>query len=85
MSESWKERAACAGADTKLFFPAERGARSCYDYEEINNYCDLCAVREECLEYAVSNHIIHGIWGGKSAKQRRIIAGDKRRVFLQQL
>jgi WhiB family redox-sensing transcriptional regulator len=33
--------------------------------------CRGCVVREECLEYALSNGEKFGIWGGMSERERR--------------
>jgi hypothetical protein len=33
--------------------------------------CASCPVCEPCLEYALSNRITHGIWGGLSERERR--------------
>lgn len=80
---SWQEEAACKGADINLFFPAERGSKSYYQYEEIEKYCASCPVQEECLQFALDNFIYNGIWGGKSANQRRMIAKQMRNISLR--
>jgi WhiB family redox-sensing transcriptional regulator len=33
--------------------------------------CQTCEVRTECLEYALDNAELFGIWGGMSERQRR--------------
>ena len=33
--------------------------------------CIQCSVRKECLEFAVRNVIVHGMFGGKTPKDRR--------------
>ena len=33
--------------------------------------CARCLVRQPCLEYALSNRITHGIWGGLTERERR--------------
>jgi hypothetical protein len=33
--------------------------------------CARCPVRESCLEYALSNRITHGVWGGLTDRERR--------------
>jgi WhiB family redox-sensing transcriptional regulator len=37
------------------------------------SYCAKCPVRAECLDYAIDHDIRHGIWGGKSERERRAI------------
>jgi len=65
----WKEFAACRGKlDT--FFP-KRGDNQMVVKAKL--ICTTCNVQQECLEYALNNGDIHGIWGGKSERQRRIM------------
>ena len=64
----WRELAACRGADLDLFFP-ERGETA----EPARRVCARCPVREPCLDYAVSNRIIHGVWGGLTERERRAL------------
>ncbi len=62
----WQSRANCMGVDPDLFFP-ERGAST----REAKEVCRGCVVRENCLEYALSNGEKFGIWGGLSERERR--------------
>lgn len=64
----WQEFGNCRGVDPDLFFP-ERGAST----KEAKEVCKSCVVREECLEYALSNGEKFGIWGGLSERERRRI------------
>lgn len=41
------------------------------------NFCQLCPVQEACLNYSIENRIFHGVWGGMTARQRQIIAGNR--------
>jgi WhiB family transcriptional regulator, redox-sensing transcriptional regulator len=41
--------------------------------------CANCPVKEPCLEYALENHIEHGVWGGTSERGRRLIVRQRRR------
>jgi WhiB family redox-sensing transcriptional regulator len=63
---SWHDQANCLGVDPDLFFP-ERGAST----REAKEVCRGCVVREDCLEYALSNGEKFGIWGGMSERERR--------------
>ena len=64
--KSWQTKSNCMGVDPDLFFP-ERGAST----REAKEVCRGCVVREECLEYALSNGEKFGIWGGMSDRERR--------------
>jgi WhiB family redox-sensing transcriptional regulator len=37
--------------------------------------CDLCAVRGQCLKFALQRGEAHGIWGGTSESERRVLSG----------
>jgi len=71
----WQAFAACRSADVDLdaFFPG-RGDRT----DEARAICATCTVRDECLEYAMENGIQHGIWGGKSERERRKMRRQQR-------
>ena len=62
----WQMQANCRGVDPDLFFPV-RGAT----VREAKQVCRDCAVREDCLEYALANCEKFGIWGGVSERERR--------------
>jgi len=64
----WRELAACRGADLELFFPG-RGESA----EPARQVCARCPVRQPCLDYAISNAIIYGIWGGLAERERRAL------------
>ena len=65
----WMKDAACKGLPTEWFFIDRAGSAA--DLEIVRRVCDRCPVREQCLEYAVRNGIVHGFWGGLSVKARR--------------
>ena len=62
----WQERALCAQTDPEAFFPEKGGST-----REAKRVCSGCAVRSECLEYALANDERFGIWGGLSERERR--------------
>jgi WhiB family transcriptional regulator, redox-sensing transcriptional regulator len=64
----WRELAACRGTDLDVFFP-ERGESA----GPARQVCAACPVREPCLDYAISNRISHGIWGGLTERERRAL------------
>jgi len=37
--------------------------------------CSRCPVVDDCLEYAVGIRETHGIWGGTSEVERRVLIG----------
>ena len=67
-SGGWQYRAACRGADLEVFFPG-RGESA----DPARQICALCPVRQPCLDYAISNGIVYGIWGGLAERDRRAL------------
>jgi WhiB family transcriptional regulator, redox-sensing transcriptional regulator len=67
----WRELAACRGTDLNLFFPG-RGESA----GPARRTCARCPVRRQCLEFAVSNRIVCGIWGGLTGPERRALQSD---------
>jgi WhiB family redox-sensing transcriptional regulator len=62
----WMAEAACRELPTAVFFPEDQAgvAVACL-------VCGACTVRDLCLEYALTNRIAQGVWGGASESERR--------------
>ncbi len=65
----WIDRAACRGMPTAVFFPEGRGASDA----EALAVCQGCPVREACADYAVTQGLTVGIWGGMTAEDRAAV------------
>ena len=65
--QDWKDDAACNGMSCDMFFPGENNH---YDPRAVT-ICRGCPVRERCLQFAMNNDIIYGIWGGLTPPQRQ--------------
>lgn len=84
--QPWMEEAACKGMDTELFFPETpvviRAAK---------RVCGGCAVRVECLTFAVEADCRFGVFGGLTHRERnRLLTagwwpGRDPSVFLTQI
>jgi hypothetical protein len=61
----------CYGLDASVWYPSKGG-----DTAKARKICDRCYVKNECLQYALEHHEVHGIWGGKSYRQRLKILKD---------
>jgi WhiB family transcriptional regulator, redox-sensing transcriptional regulator len=72
---SWIDQAACAGLDTRVFFPepSANGRPLTADVEtaaaQAKNVCKRCPVSAQCLADAIRNHD-QGIRGGLTYYQR---------------
>ena len=66
VEQEWQDQALCAQTDPAAFFPEKGGST-----REAKRICKACAVRDECLEYALEHDERFGIWGGLSDRERR--------------
>ena len=71
----WRRHSACRGLDPGIFYPAtdEEAAPA-------KVVCNVCAVRETCLEFALQGREKEGVWGGATEKERRRILRQRRRA-----
>lgn len=69
--DGWRDRAACIDSDA-VFFP-ERGQSA----GPAKAVCRGCPVAADCLEYALVRGEQHGIWGGTSERQRRVLRRER--------
>jgi hypothetical protein len=70
----WMKLGACVGSDVNNFF-IEFG--STHNYKAvIENFCNVCSVKQSCLQYALDNHAV-GIWGGTTNRGRRNLRREK--------
>ena len=61
----WHRRAACRGLGTRGFV---KSPGAVYGMREL---CAGCPVRVECLEFALADVTIIGLWGGTDDAERR--------------
>lgn len=71
--QKWMKEAACRGKSkgedgSDIFFPEVGYNKYMKDARAL---CQSCIVRQRCLDFAMNNEITHGIWGGKSAAERK--------------
>jgi WhiB family redox-sensing transcriptional regulator len=74
---SWMSRGACRQADPELFFPVAVAGPVAQQTEAAKAVCRLCAVRANCLSYALEA-MPEGVWGGTTLEERR---AARRRSF----
>jgi len=72
----WMDEAACKGM-TDMFFPEQGDSDGTVAKAKL--VCSTCIVKDDCLQFAVDNSFIYGIWGGMSARQRKTYKAEQRR------
>jgi WhiB family transcriptional regulator, redox-sensing transcriptional regulator len=75
----WRSRAACIDEDPELFFPIGTTGPAVDQAEAAKRVCIGCAVREECLEYALASNQDAGVWGGLTEDERRTLKRARQR------
>jgi WhiB family redox-sensing transcriptional regulator len=66
--QPWREQAACKGEPTEVWF-ATQG----HGVKVAKRICNTCPVRIDCLRWAVDEQINHGIFGGRTPRERRML------------
>lgn len=75
MSTNWIKDAICSQTDLNAWI-AEHPHPS--QVAALKQICSNCPVTSECLDYAITNHLHHGIWGGTTPRERADIAKRRR-------
>jgi WhiB family transcriptional regulator, redox-sensing transcriptional regulator len=80
-SMDWRAAGACLSADPDLFFPIATGVgAAASQITKAQRICASCRVRQQCLDFAMRNGEINGIWGGTTPEERiRVRRRDMRR------
>ena len=69
----------CAQIDPELFFP-ETAAEGVINLRLVKPICNSCEFKAPCLEYAVNDPELQGIWAGTTAKDRMRMRRIKRKA-----
>jgi len=62
---SWMDGAACKGLALKHFFPDNGNTK------EAKLVCATCPKKKRCYDFSITNKITEGVWGGRSASERK--------------
>ena len=66
----WRADGACASADPDLFFPIATGVVAVSQVRKALRICAGCGVKQQCLDFAMQNGEMNGVWGGTTAEER---------------
>jgi WhiB family redox-sensing transcriptional regulator len=73
MGTDWMSQGKCRELSPSFFFPSDG-----IGVQEAQRVCAECPVAEACLQYALDERVDHGVWGGKSERERRRILRRRR-------
>ncbi|MCW2718246.1 MAG: uncharacterized protein JWR81_2068 [Pseudonocardia sp.] len=71
VATGWMARAACRDVDPEIFFPVGSGRLAQDEALVAKAVCHGCAVRSECLDWAMRRGHEFGVWGGLDADERQ--------------
>lgn len=66
--DEWRKLAACRGHDPNIYIPEKKDKKDTKHYDK--STCNSCKVKAECLDYALKNRAVKGLWGGTTPKER---------------
>ncbi|MBI02584.1 MAG: WhiB family transcriptional regulator [Acidimicrobiaceae bacterium] len=75
-SREWHGKAACRGPQAVVFYPPDTDEQSDerqWRETQAKAICNQCTVVVRCLDSAVTRRETHGIWGGTSEAERRVL------------
>jgi WhiB family redox-sensing transcriptional regulator len=75
-AQKWRAAGLCKGSDPLVFYPPSEDDSLA---EQAKTICGMCAVRQTCLEFALTNREKHGVWGGLTERERRRVLRQRRR------
>lgn len=81
---TWRNQAICRDTDPDLFFPIGTTGHALVQIDRAKEVCEVCPVKNDCLEYALETNQDSGIWGGLDEEQRRNIrrqAAARQRLY----
>lgn len=75
---SWQEQGACWGSHSPIFFVDVKGVPGQRTAAKAKAICAACPVRVECLDFAITEGMHWGIWGGLAPRERRAVKMKRR-------
>lgn len=71
----WREDSKCGndGIDPELFFPiGYKSGPDLKQVEQAKSICKQCPAKQDCLEWAIENGVVDGVFGGLTPDERKI-------------
>ncbi|WP_200309144.1 WhiB family transcriptional regulator [Streptomyces adelaidensis] len=66
----WRDTAACREEDTEIFFALGSTGAGQHDIEQAKTICGRCPAVDACLDFALTNSIGYGVYGGLTDHER---------------
>jgi len=72
--------AKCKEGDPEFFFPTSKEEQA-ERLEKLQSICASCIHQSDCAEFAITENIQHGFWGGLTAEERQRIVKVRGKNF----
>lgn len=72
-TDHWTDHSACRNKEPELFWPPDDGPTNLPQIIRARAVCRNCPVAGECLDWAMGQGDLDGIWGGTTLQDRRDI------------
>ena len=72
-ADDWRRAAACRNTEPDLFFPVGTTGPAVDQIDAAKRVCRSCEALEPCLDFALADPEVIGLWGGLSAKGRKAL------------
>jgi WhiB family redox-sensing transcriptional regulator len=69
---AWQRYGACRGENIEAFIPGKGG-----NFAVARQLCAGCTVRQECLDFAMADEDVVGMWGATTAPERRAMRASR--------
>lgn len=73
MTGDWRHSSKCRDEDPELFFATAVSIHTRRVQDRAKAVCATCPVVANCLEWAMSQTSVQGIWGGTDEDQRKTL------------
>ncbi len=77
--QPWRLHAACRDEPMATFFPTKDQDTTAI-VARARMICSGCPVRDPCLQYALSDPLTLGVWGGTTWRERNQMRARRRRL-----
>lgn len=84
VNTNWRTHSACREEDPDLFFPTGTTGPALVQVAEAKAVCRRCPVMDACLDWALDNGDLDGVWGGTDEEDRRRIQRRTARLRLKE-
>lgn len=79
----WRALGACRDEDPDLFFPISSVGPSARQVTMAKAVCGRCRVQRQCLSFAMDSRQDHGVWGGTTEEERKLMRRARSRARRQ--